>query len=204
MSHYGAGCEAHRRYPQVAFLIKMASSAISLCGIRKPHPSLFAGLPSSSSTPVVVVSSIEDRKGHNSPSLWFHSLRDQSPWNLLSHPLVWASSIEVIDVFPDNAMQLPFSRNHKVIEPFSHHTSQEPFADRVGFGSAVGRLEDFDGTGLGSSAKGIGTYGIAIANQGTWSLAKECGFAELPGHSVVGRIDGDRKMNDGAARRIRW
>ena len=57
---------------------------------------------------------------------------------------MWTGLIEVIDVFPDYAMQLSFYCNQQVIEAFSPHTSQEPFADRIGLWSAIGHLKDLN------------------------------------------------------------
>jgi hypothetical protein len=59
----------------------------------------------------------------------------------LSNPLVWPRSNEVCDVFLDHPMKLPVPDNQQVIEAFSPHAPQEPFADRVSLWSAVGRLQ---------------------------------------------------------------
>lgn len=32
-------------------------------------------------------------------------------WNLLLYPLMWTGVIEILDVFPDHAMQVPVSQN---------------------------------------------------------------------------------------------
>ena len=62
------------------------------------------------------------------------------PGILLSNPLVGSGLVKILDVFSDHMLQMSFPHNQQVIEAFSPHTSQEPFADRIGHGSAVGNF----------------------------------------------------------------
>ena len=91
-----------------------------------------------------MVQSIEDRRRDKSPLAWPGSLGFDPPWNSLPNPLVRRGAVETTDVFLDDVMQMSFSNNQQVIEAFSPHTSQEPFAERVGFPNAVGCLQDFN------------------------------------------------------------
>jgi hypothetical protein len=93
------------------------------------------------------------------------------PWNPLPNPLVWPCSVEVFDVFLDDPMKLPVPDNQQVIEAFSPQAPQEPFADRVGLGSAVGRLQDFNGACLSDSCEIVAVLAIPVADQEAWGLA---------------------------------
>jgi hypothetical protein len=63
------------------------------------------------------------------------------PSSSLCNALVWPGMVEVVDVFLGHAMQMAFSDDWQVIDALSRRLSQEPFADRVGSWSAVGRLQ---------------------------------------------------------------
>ena len=88
-----------------------------------------------------MVQSIQDGNGDEPSSPRPGWLGYGPLWNPLPNPLVWPCSVEVFDVFLDYAMKLPVPDNQQVIEAFSPQAPQEPFADRVGLWSAVGRLQ---------------------------------------------------------------
>jgi hypothetical protein len=50
---------------------------------------------------------------------------------VLANTLVRSRSIEVDDIFTDNAVQMSFTQNEHVIQAFAPHTTDEPFANRV-------------------------------------------------------------------------
>jgi len=117
--------------------------------------------------------------------------------NLLLYPLMWTGVIEILDVFPDHAMQVPFSQNQDVIKTFSPHTAQKLFAERVGFRSAIGRLQDFNRASLRDSHEGFPTQSVAIAipNQKARRLAVRRGFAQLLRDPGVSRVRRYAKVN---------
>ena len=88
--------------------------------------------------------------------------------NPLPNPLVWPYSIEGSDIFFDYLMKLPVPDKHQVIKAFSPQAPQEPFADRVGLRSAVGRLQDFNGACLCDSCEIVALLAVPIANQEAW------------------------------------
>jgi len=100
-----------------------------------------SGTRGSHGTSVVVVQSIEYRNRDEPSSPRPGWLGHDTLTNPISNPLVWPCSVEVFDVFLDYAMKVPVPDNQQVIEAFSPHAPHEPFADRVGFWSAVGGLE---------------------------------------------------------------
>jgi hypothetical protein len=101
-----------------------------------------------------------DRDEPSSPGpAWHGPLR-----NPLRNSLVWPCPVEVFDVFLDYPMKLPVSDNQQVIKAFSSHAPQEPFANRVGLWSAVGRLQPaLRPPGQGTSME------LAFATRAKWS-----------------------------------
>ena len=93
-------------------------------------------------------------------------------------------------------MKLLVPENQQVIEAFSPHALQEPFADRVGLWSAVGRLQDFNGACLCDSCEIVAVLAVPIANQEAWGQAIGCCLPELLRHPGVSRVGGNAKMNN--------
>jgi len=114
-----------------------------------------------------VVQSIEDGNGDEPSSPRPGRRGNGPPWNPLPNPLVWPRLVEIPDVFLDHAMKLPVPDNQQVIEAFSPHAPQEPFADRVGRWSAVGGLEDFNGACLSDSCGIVAVLAVPVADQET-------------------------------------
>ena len=116
--------------------------------------------------PVIVMQSVEDgdRDEPSSPGpAWHGPLR-----NPLSNPLVWSCEVEVFDIFLDYPMKLPDLDHEQVLEAFSPHGLPESFADRVGLGSAVGLLQDFNGAWLGDLGEIVAVLAIQVAGEETW------------------------------------
>ena len=81
--------------------------------------------------------------------------------------MVWPCQVEVFDVLLDHPVKLPVADDEEVIEPFSPHAPQEPFADCVGSWSAVRRLQHFNGASLRDSGETVAELAIPVANQET-------------------------------------
>jgi len=93
-------------------------------------------------------------------------------------------------------MKVPVPDNQQVIEAFSPHAPQEPFADRVGLWSAVGRLQDFNGACPCNSCELVAVLAVPIANQEMWGQAIGCRFPKLSRHPGVGRMGCDATINN--------
>jgi len=64
-------------------------------------------------------------------------------------------------------MKLPVPDNQQVIKAFPPQAPQEPFADRVGLWSAVGRNQDFYGACLCDAREIVAVLAVPVANQET-------------------------------------
>jgi len=136
---YTQGCQKSCVRPIEPVLFWHAQSGLS-------WPKTPSDLPQSAAASccaiVVVVKFIEDRICPDSESLSLNGRRGDSTWNLLTNPEMGRGTVNAEHLFPDCAMEVPIAHNQQVIEAFSPHTSQEPFADRVGQADAERDLED--------------------------------------------------------------
>jgi hypothetical protein len=58
--------------------------------------------------------------------------------------LMWPCSIEILDVGPQDTMQLLFMEDQHVVQTLSSHAAQKAFTDRIGLWGVIGCFEDLD------------------------------------------------------------
>jgi hypothetical protein len=109
---------------------------------------------------------------------------------------MWPSLIEELGVFLDDLIQMAFSQNQHVIQTLASNASLEPFADRVGFGCAIGRFQDFNLTPFRDGRKVLPTFTIAISNQEAWPPTEGGCFPKLLGNPFISWVSGDIEVDD--------
>ena len=109
---------------------------------------------------------------------------------------MWPGTIKILHIFFNHPIQLLLSLDQDVIETFSPYASQKPFADRVGFRSAVGRFQDFNSASLRYSRESFPIFAIPIANPKARRLAEWCSLAELLRDPDISRMSRHAKVND--------
>ena len=83
---------------------------------------------------------------------------------------------------------MSFPHNQQVIEAFSPHSTQEPFADCVGLWSAVGRLSDFNGACRCDSDEFITVHAVPVVDQEAWGQVKRDGLPQLLCDPGIGQV----------------
>ncbi len=85
-----------------------------------------------------------------------------------------------------------------MIQTFPSYTSQEPVANGIGPGCAIGRFHYFNRTVLCRPREGVAarSVSIAISNQGIGCLTERRGFPELLYHPGIGGVRRNVEMNN--------
>src|SRR5215467_8793828 len=95
-----------------------------------------------------------------------------SAWNrslllryVLRHPLMWPCLVEVSHIGMEDALEVLLLKDQQVIETLLPHAPQEAFADCIGAGSVIGRLENLNPTRGDYPSKARPKFIIVITNQ---------------------------------------
>ena len=64
----------------------------------------------------------------------------QRNWDVLPNPLMRTEMIEIRDIRLEDAGEMPFSQDEKMVEAFPPHTPQKSLAKGISFWSAIRRF----------------------------------------------------------------
>lgn len=85
----------------------------------------------------------------------------------MAYALVRSSVIEIMDVLLHDAKGLLFTEDDEVIQTFALETTQEAFADRIGFRRAIGSAENFNACSDRNSPERRPIFPIVVTDQET-------------------------------------
>ncbi len=103
--------------------------------------------------------------------------------------------IEVGYIPIEHALQLLLIEDQQVVEAFLSYTPQEAFADRIGSGSVIGRVENLNSTCCRHTSEAGPIFAVVITNQILRSLSIRGGFSKLLCHPGIGRGSSNSDMD---------
>jgi hypothetical protein len=139
---------------------------------------------------------VENRKRNDLPRSRFAFLVHGTLRNPLFNALMPTGLVEELNVLFDHPIQMFLSQDQHVIKALPPYAPQEPFADRVGFGCAVRRFQDFNVAVPCHSHESGAVFAIPISNQAAWPLIKRSSLTQLLRHPDIGWVSRDVEVND--------
>ncbi len=103
--------------------------------------------PASGCPAVVMMQPTQDRKSdHLVPYILSGRNRATLLRDLLPNPLMRPCLVEIDHIGSEHALELLLLNNQQMIQALLSDAPQEALTDRIGSGSMIGRLENFDAT----------------------------------------------------------
>jgi len=109
-----------------------------------------------------------------------------------------SSVVVVVNVFLHDAMGVPFTQEDEVIQTFTSETSQEAFADGIGFRCTVGSAEYLNACPDGNVPERCPIFAVIVADQEARSISERCGLAQLLSQPFVRGVAGHPEVHDAA------
>jgi len=86
-------------------------------------------------------------------------------WNLLLDPLMWSSSIEVLDIGAQYPLELPLTEDKQMIVTRALHTAQKAFTDRIRSRGVIGCFEELDEARRRHSGETRSEFAIVVVDE---------------------------------------
>ena len=99
-------------------------------------------------------------------------------------------------VFLDGFSQMRLMQDQHLVQAFSLQATDEPFANRVGHGSSVGRHQPIDAGAGGDCRKSRPILAVPIIDEVLRRLSPGCGFAQLLSDPDIGWVRRHRVMDE--------
>jgi hypothetical protein len=100
-------------------------------------------------------------------------------WNLLFDPLMWSSSIEVLDIGAQHPLELPLTEDKQMIETLAPHTAEKAFTDRIRARGVIGGFEELDEARRRHSGETRSECAIVVVNEIFGGLPIGRSFSQL-------------------------
>ena len=105
----------------------------------------------------------------------------------------------VIDVLPDNVMQMAGTHNEHVVEAFPSQATDETFADGIRLGCSNRSLQHVDARASGNVGEQGAILVISVANEILRAFAPRRCFTQLLCGPVIGGGTGHGGMDDSSS-----
>jgi hypothetical protein len=99
-------------------------------------------------------------------------------WNLLSDPLMWSGSVEIVHICAQHPLKLLLLQDEQGIETLAPHTPHKALADGIRSRSVIGCCEHLDATRLGNPREVHPKLAIVITDEVFGPLSKCRGFPQ--------------------------
>jgi len=118
-------------------------------------------------------------------------------WNLLAHPLMRPSHVEVVDrILREDVPQVSLSQNDHVIEAFAPDAAQKSLAHRIHQGSLYRCAQNANPGALGDAVEDRAELVVTIANDELRALPERRRIAELLRRPRLRRSARHRNVDD--------
>ena len=98
-----------------------------------------------------------------------------------------AAAIEESNIFTDEPSGMAHAEDQDMVKAFTANRAEETFTQRIGFGSAVGRVEQFDVNASNRAFKQHAIFVIVIANQEAGTGTERRRLTDLLSHPSITR-----------------